>query len=386
LDGTPPIRLVPDDSNAIYVSRMNPESSPGPPGYILFVRQTTLMALPFDPVALAARGEVFPVAEQVGTFAGSGYGQFTVSNGALAYGSALQSNREFVWRDRTGKQLGPRFPAGDWPDFRLSRDEQRVVFSQTESGNQDIWIRDLKRGIRSRLSFNPSQDNLPIWSTDGLRILWPSNRDGGVYNLFTKSSTGDGQETVLVKLGTPTGWATDWSSDGRLIMYQIPSATSGQDLWIAPQDKPGEQPFPFLQGQFDEQNGVFSPDSRWVAYSSNESGADEIYVQRFPASGGRWQISTGGGITPRWKGDGTELFYIAADRNLMVVPVRGSGATFEPGAPSRLFLIPPVQGLVNRDEYAVTADGNRILTSVPVGDASTALITVVSNWQGSIQK
>jgi Tol biopolymer transport system component len=303
LDGAAPLRMLPDDSNAMYAARVNLGSSGGPPGYILFVRQTTLMALPFDPVGLAAHGDVFPVAEQVGTSAGSGFGQFTVSDGALAYASALQANREFVWRDRTGKQVGARFPAGDWPDFRLSPDGQRVVFSQAELGNQDIWIRDLRRGIRSRLSFNPSQDNLPIWSPDGLRVLWPSNRDGGVYNLVTKSSTGDGQETVAVKMGTPTGWATDWSRDGRFIMYQIPGATTGQDLWIAPQDKPGEQPFPYLQGQFDEQNGVFSPDGRWVAYVSNESGTDEVYVQRVPTSGGRWQVSTGGGITPRWKGD-----------------------------------------------------------------------------------
>jgi hypothetical protein len=183
--------MLPDDSNAMYAARVNLGSSGGPPGHILFVRQTTLMALPFDPVGLAAHGDVFPVAEQVGTSAGSGFGQFTVSDGALAYASALQANREFVWRDRTGKQVGARFPAGDWPDFRLSPDGQRVVFSQAELGNQDIWIRDLRRGIRSRLSFNPSQDNLPIWSPDGLRVLWPSNRDGGVYNLVTKSSTGE---------------------------------------------------------------------------------------------------------------------------------------------------------------------------------------------------
>lgn len=286
---------------------MNAGSSTGPPGYILFVRQTTLMALPFDPVSLTARDDVFPLAEQVYTISGTGFGQFTVStNGTLAYGNVLQAYREFLWRDRAGKQIGARFAAGDWPDFRLSRDEQRIVVSQVESGNQDIWIRDIKRGIRSRLSFHPAQDNLPVWSPDGLRVLWSSNREGGVYNLFVKSSNGDGQETILVKLATPTGWATDWSKDGRFVMYQIPGTNSGQDLWIAPQDRPGKKPFPYLQGPFDEQNGVFSPDGRWVAYASNE--------------------------------------------------------------------------------YVVAADGNRILTSVLAGDPSAAMLTVVSNWQGSIQK
>jgi eukaryotic-like serine/threonine-protein kinase len=131
---------------------------------------------------------------------------------------------------------------------------------------------------------------------------------------------------------------------------------------------------------------VFSADGRWVAYNSNESGVDEVYVQPFPASGGRWQVSNGGGITPRWKGDGTELFFIAADRNLMVAAVRTAGASFESGAPTRLFPIPPIQGIVNRDEYAVSADGNRFLLSVPAGDASTALVTVILNWQEGIHK
>jgi serine/threonine protein kinase len=292
LDGTPPVRLAADDSNAVYAARANTGSSAGPPGHILFVRQSTLMILPFDPASLAVRGDAVPLIEQVGAIAGTGFGLFTASsNGALAYGNISQARRDFVWRDRTGKPVGPAFPAGDTSDFRLSRDEQHIVFSQFESENQDIWIRDLTRGIRSRLSFDASQDNLPIWSYDGLRVLWPSNRIGGSYNLYAKAATGEGQETLLLKLGTPTGWATDWSKDGRFIMYQIPGATTGQDLWVARGDGKTdgeEKPFPYLQGQFDEQNGVFSPDGRWVAYNSNESGIDEVYVQPFPASGGRW--------------------------------------------------------------------------------------------------
>jgi eukaryotic-like serine/threonine-protein kinase len=391
LDGAPPVRLFPDDSDAIYAASPNGGSSAAVPGYILFVRQTTLMVVGFDPVSLTTRGEPFPLAEQVGTMAGTGFGQFSAStNGALAYANVTQGRREFIWTDRTGKQVGQRIQAGDWPDFRLSRDDQRIVFSTFEAGNQDIWIRDLARGIRARLSFDAAQDNLPIWSPDGLRVLWPSNRGSGSYNLYIKSANGDGQETVLLKLGTPTGWATDWSRDGRFILYQIPAAMTGQDLWIAPrgdgQKDVDEKPYPYLQGQFDEQNGAFSPDGRWVAYSSNESGVDEVYVQSFPASGGRWQVSTGGGITPRWKGDGSELFYIAADRNLMAVPVRAAGASFEPGTPSRLFTVPPIQGIVNRDEYAISADGTRVLLSVPAGDTAASLVTVVLNWQHAIQK
>jgi eukaryotic-like serine/threonine-protein kinase len=390
VDGMPPVRLAPDDTNAVYAPQATSGSSAGPPGYILFVRQSTLMTLPFDPDSLAIRGEAVPLIEQVGVLPGSGFGLFTASsNGALAFENVSQGRRDFVWRDRTGKPVGPPVPAGDFADFRLSRDEQHIVFSQFGSGNQDIWILDLPRGIRSRLSFDVSTDNLPIWSYDGLRVLWPSNRVGGAYDLYVKAATGEGQETLLLKLGTPTGWATDWSRDGRFIMYQIPGPTTGQDLWVARGDGKTdgkEQPFPYLQGQFDEQNGVFSPDGRWVAYNSNESGIDEVYVQPFPASGGRWQISSGGGISPRWNGDGNELFYIASDRNLMVVPMRTAGVSLEPGTPSRLFLIPPMQGVVNRDEYAVNAAGTRFLTSVPAEGATASLIGVIINWQRGIER
>lgn len=287
LDGTPPERLVPGDSNAVYV----PPPVAGRVGHLLFLRQATLMAQAFDPDRLHLSGAVFPVAEQVGIITGAGSGQFSASeNGMLVYGSSSSVSRELAWMDRTGQQRGSAYPGGDFPDFRLAPDEQRVVFSRFESGNQDIWVGDLQRGVASRLSFDPAQDNMPIWSPDGLRVLWPSNRNGGLYNLYLKSATGAGQEEVFLKLGTATGWATDWSHDGRFILYQVPGAKTGQDLWIAPyagSKTPGnEQPFPYLQGPFDEQNGAFSPDGRWTAYVSNESGRDEVYEQSFPLSGG----------------------------------------------------------------------------------------------------
>jgi hypothetical protein len=394
LDGMPSLRLALDDSNALFVG---PQTSRGTTssreanGYLLFVRQATLMAQRFDLKKLQTTGDVFPVAEQVGNIAGTGFGQFSASeNGVLAYANSGGISREFVWTDRTGKPIGQALAAGDFNDFRLSLDEKRLVFSQVESGNQDIWMRDLARGIRSRLTFDAAQDNLPILSPDGLRVLWPSNRNGGLYNLYIKSATGEGQENQHLKLGTPTGWATDWSKDGRFVLYQIPGINTGQDLWIAPQldAKPSSdgKPFPYAQGPFDEQNGSFSPDGRWIAYVSNESGADEVYVQPFPLSGGRWQISTGGGTVPRWRQDGRELFYVGADRNLMAVPVRTAGASLEPGIPNRLFPIPLFSGVVIRDEYAPSADGTRFLVSRAPGDAVAVPITVVVNWRASQEK
>ncbi len=144
-----------------------------------------------------------------------------------------------------------------------------------------------------------------MWSPDGLRVLWSSNRNGG-FDLYIKSANGTGPEELLIKMGTGTGFGSDWSRDGRFILYQMAGAKTGQDLWIAPQFG-DRKPFPYLQTQFDEQDGRFSPDGKWVAYVSNESGRDEIYVQSFPLSGAKFQISTGGGSEPQWRKDGTEL-------------------------------------------------------------------------------
>ena len=154
-------------------------------------------------------------------------------------------------------------------------------------------------GQASRLTFDPADDNVPMWSADGLRIVWPSTRGGGGVDLYIKAANGTGKDDLLVKMGTLLGWASDWSRDGRYLLYQRPGEKTGQDLWIAPQLPEGasgdRKPFPYLQSQFDESEGKFSPDGRWVAYVSNESGRNEIYVQSFPLTGAKFQISSGGG-------------------------------------------------------------------------------------------
>jgi Tol biopolymer transport system component len=243
---------------------------------------------------------------------------------------------------------------------------------------QDIWVLDLLRGVTSRLTFDPAIDNLPIWSPDGQRILFPSNRKGS-FDLYIKAASGAGQEEPLIKMGTPTGWATDWSRDGRFILYQIPGAKTGQDLWIAPQFG-DRKPFPYLQTQFNEQAGAFSPDGRWIAYVSDESCRNEIYVQAFPLSGEKHEISSGGGSEPYWRKDGTELFYLAADRNLMAIPVK-LGTTITPGTPKALFPVPLSE---QQHSYAVTGDGQRFLVSRLAGEMPP--ITVVLNWEAGLKK
>ena len=239
---------------------------------------------------------------------------------------------------------------------------------------------DLIRGVTSRLTFDPAIDTFPIWSPDGIRILYPNNR-AGVFDLYVKAATGAGQEEVLVKMGTPTGWGTHWSRDGRFIAYEIPGAKTGRDLWIAPQFG-DRKPFPYLNTQFNESEGSFSPDGRWVAYVSDESGRDEVYVQAFPLSGAKFQISTGGGSEPNWRKDGTELFYLAGDRNLMAVPIK-SGATLEAGVPKSLF---PIAATAWNHSFAVANDGQRFLVSTNAGGEKAAPITVVLNWQAALKK
>jgi Tol biopolymer transport system component len=364
-------RLLPDSTATEYV----PSEVPGRRGYLLFVRETTLMAQPFDAHTVTLTGQMFPVAESVGRFSVS-------QNGALAYmaGGTPFLRQELVWVDRSGRQLGVAAAPAKYRNVRLSPDEKSITFDQTEEANTDVWVLDLVRGVPSRITFDPAQDNLPIWSADGRRILWPSRRSGAL-DLFIKAASGTGQDEKLITMGTVNGWGTDWSRDGKFVLYQRPGDKTGQDLWIAPQSTGAsgepQKPFPYLDSPFNEANGVFSPDGRWIAYESDESGRPEVYVQGLPLTNQKVRISTGGGTDAAWSKNGVELFYLAADRNLMAVPYRATVTTFEPGAGKVLF---PVPGNVVRRSYAVSGDGRRLLIGKPVDENTSEPITVVLNW------
>jgi Tol biopolymer transport system component len=373
LDGDAPAkRLLPDSTVTRYV----PSGVPGRSGYLLFVRETTLMAQPFDADTATLTGQMFPVAESVGRFSVS-------QNGALAYvpgGPAQIGRQELLWVDRSGKQLRVAAEAAAYRGARLSPDEKSIAFDRSDETISDVWVLDLVRGVPSRITFDPVVDNLPIWSPDGLRILWSSRR-GGNFDLYIKAASGTGPGEKLITMATATGWATDWSRDGKFVLYQRPGDKTGQDLWIAPQGSgaAGEQqkPFPYLASPFNEANGVFSPDGHWIAYESDESGRPEVYVRDFPLTDRKVRISTGGGADAAWSKNGGELFFVAADRNLTAVPYRSTVTSFDPGVGTVLF---PLAGNVVRRSYAVTGDGQRFLIGKPVDESISTPITVVLNW------
>lgn len=285
---------------------------------------------------LELTGEPFLVAEGV-WIAGDGTASFSVSeSGVLAYASAGVVNNQLVWVDRRGQQLGALGPAAVTASPQLSPDGKRFAVARGARGTEDIWLLEMAEGTTSQFTFDPARDASPLWSPDGSRIVFRSDREGGRYNLYEKSSSGAGQEELLYESSGPYPINPhDWSADGRFIVYLRVEEKANFDLWVLPLFG-DRQPFPFLQEEYDENQGQLSPDGRWMAYVSNESGRDEVYVQSFPTPGGKRRVSTGGGVQPRWRADGEELFYLASDQNLMAVPVRGE-TTLEMGAPAALF-------------------------------------------------
>jgi eukaryotic-like serine/threonine-protein kinase len=362
-------RIISTDTNVAYA----------PPGYLLFQREGMLMAQAFDVGSLALTGAPFRVAEQVGYRRTNSEAYFSVSEtGVLVYQSGGTAKTQLVWIDRSGKQLGAPGPPGDYGFPALSPDEKRVAIGRDDpqTGAFNVWLVDLARGIPSRFTFGLASDVYPVWSPDGSRIVFGSNRDGA-WSLYQKSSSGAGSEEAILRPSERT-WPSDWSLDGRFILYTQSSPDTQGDLWVIPLFG-DRQPIPFLQTKFSERNGVFSPDGKWIAYQSDDSGSYQVWVQSFPA-GSKWQVSSEGGTWPRFRRDGKELFYLAANGKLMAVEVKANTSGLEFGAPKPLF------DTHTTDRYAVTADGQRFLFSTPVEESVSAPITVILNWTAEAKR
>jgi Tol biopolymer transport system component len=256
----------------------------------------------------------------------------------------------------------------------LSPDGSRAAVVRTVQGNTDIWIVDSTR--MTRFTFDPGTEFGPVWSPDGRYIVFDSDRSGK-RNLYRKSLADTENEELLLE-SDQNKMANQWSPDGRFLFYDTVDATTGYDLWLLPFGG-DRRPSLFLKTKFLERDAQLSPDGKWMAYRSSESGTFEIYVRPFPGPGRPWQISTQGGFVPRWRADGKELYYISLEGKMMAVSIGTRGGALEPGPPVSLFQTQIVGGgtPLLRREYAVAGDG-RFLINTFVDEA--APITLLLNW------
>jgi Tol biopolymer transport system component len=273
----------------------------------------------------------------------------------------------------------------------LAPDGQRIAVNRTVQGSIDVWLLEAGRGVPNRFTFDAAFDSAPIWSPDGSQLVFRSTRRGS-YDLFQKPASGTVEEQLL-HITPENETPLDWSQDGRFLLYSTQNPKTASDIWALPLI--GERKsFPVLESTFDEIQGQFSPDGRWLAYASNESGRYEIYVRTFPEASGKWLVSAAGGMQPRWRRDGRELFYVAPDTRLMAVTLRlvPDAHLFEARAPVALF---PTRlaaggniataGFSARTQYAVAPDG-RFLMNIAADDAVASPISVLLNWTAGLKK
>jgi len=388
-------RLLPDDSSAVFA-----QADSGGGGYLLFQRDDALMAQAFDSKTLEVSGEVFKIADGVSIDRNGRPMVAAAANGVLVYGTGRSpSNTQMLWLDPTGKPLAPAGTIVKQIGVALSPNGRQIAISRTDQVISQIWLGDATGGAvtgdnESRLTNEPLGGSAPVWSPDGKIIVF-TGRDG---NLYRKDASGGGDEKLLLKSGNHKR-ASDWSRDGRFLFYTEAGANTQGDIWVLPNplSAGGEsKPYRFLQTAADESQAQLSPDGRWVAYTSNETGNPEVYVRPFPTGEGRWKVSVEGGFQPRWRGDGRELFYVVvsgdrqqeiAGSNFVAVPVTGgANGSFVAGTPLPLFshALRP-RGLdQNEFSYAVSADGKRflVLSSPQVQES----IHVLTNWTQQLEK
>jgi eukaryotic-like serine/threonine-protein kinase len=376
-------RLLPSTSGPVYVPSSDSDS-----GQVLFLRQGTLMAQPFDAHRLELSGEAVPVAEKVGSFID--YGFFSASNsGVLVYRSGAGLDYQLTWLDRQGRVLTKVAGPGRYNSLALSPDGRRVAVSRTNpenTSNWDVWLLDVGRDTSTRLTYEHVRATFPVWSADGSSVIFDSIR-GDEVNIYFKLASGAGDERLLLKSDAGYKYATSSSRDGRFLLYTVENPETKTDLWVLPLQG-DRKPTPLLRTEYSERSGQFSPDGHWIAYISDESGSDEIYVREFSSSSpqgsadaaGKWLISKGGGTDPRWRADGRELLYVASDGKLMSVDISAK-PVFQAGVPRPLFQLPP--GFIGCE---VTPDGRRFLIGVPAAQSTPVAFTAVLNWQTTLKK
>ncbi len=356
LDGKPPVRILPDLSRTVY----------SPDGYLLFVRQGRLTAQRFDLKTLALTGEALPV---TGESVVNGRVLSAARGGAVAY--VEKSQEQLAWVDRTGSIKEKVGPPQDLAAFRLSMDESKIAFQESTTG---VAVFDRRRGTREPLTSEAKNSFVPVFSPDGTRVAFSSSRTGRFNPYITD---GPNREKLVVDMQLAGGFPTDWSPDGKNLLYW-----GNGDLWIVPVDG-REKPYTLAKTRFDERAGSFSPDGKWVAYSSNESLRYEVYLTPFPVGDGkRYTVSSQGGASPAWRRDGKELYFVAGDGRLTAVPVTIRGSDVQFGRAESLF---PVDSDQWNRVYEPSRDGQRFLIAMPAAPGGAAF-TVMLNWTQALGK
>jgi Tol biopolymer transport system component len=374
LDSTERRSLVDASSNAAYAE----------PGYLFYIRDNSLVAQRFDAKTLKLNGEASPISGDVNYSPMMDLAIFDVA----AAGKTLvvqtgkgASQSQLTWYDRSGRSGGVVGPSAAILNPSLSPDGRRVVFTEIDQdGGVNIWINELSNGATTRLTFGRATDQIPTWSPDGKWVAFSTNQKVVRETLYKKNSNGSGTAQEIADLGAEAQAAWDWSRDGKYLLTM-----KNRELWyLATSDW---QAKPFLQVKGTIRNAQFSPDGKWVACSSNESGLWQVYVSPFPSANGKWQISTEDGDEPRWRRDGKELFFLSGGHNLMAVPVK-TGNTFEAGPAVSLFQTHPRQRITFLDAffYDVSVDGQKFLINTPLEEGGSAPLSFILNWASELER
>jgi hypothetical protein len=387
LDSSESRRLFSSDSQVLYSD-----------GYLLFARQGTLLAQSFEASTATLAGDPIAIAERLAVDSLLGAPAFSSSEtGVLVYRTGTGSpETQLTWVDRSGREIGKVGPVGAYRNPMLSGDGTRVALEvlDIENRTQDLWILDLASGAPSRFTTDRGNDIYPVWSPNDSRIAFGSDRNGGIYNLYQKMLSGAaGEEVLLESTGDNLTGPYDWSPDGKFLLFRdLSPEASVVNNGILPLFGDQQISNLFPPSTATQTMSQISPDGRWVAYNSSETGSQEVYLARFPNPSGKLPVSGGGGGGyARWRGDSRELFYYASDGRIMAVPIAATTTSPAIGTPAPLFharlLGGPVLVTGFRPQYDVRADGERFLLNVPVDEeVSSPAITVVLNWAAGLRR
>ena len=354
----------------------------------MFVRDSTLMAQGLNLRTLASEGEAKPLADHVAVNTDTYRGIVTASaNGELLYQHGTAGGgSQLVWYDASGKQGEPVLPeTADyfWPT--LSPDGSKLAVSIEANGLADIWVIDLARHTKTRITFGPLYSRTSVWLPDGKSIIFGYGPTAAPNSIFRQNADGTGSKEMLLETPGMIYYPISVTPDGRYVAYMRndPKSTTGWDIWALPTF--GDQkPFPVVATNFLDITPSFSPDGKWLAYANNETGRQEVYIQPFPSGTGRWQVSTAGGSKPSWRKDGKELYFWSTDQQVMAVDIQQNGSSLQLGTPHALFKATTVVGSVG--PYTASADGKKFVMNTVPPQTTSEPLTLITDWPADLKQ